>query len=201
MQVQKEEMRVQIVEAARHEFHLRGFRGASMRTIAKKSNTTIGNLYNYYKSKELLFDAVMGDLPEVLKKMLFNHREAFEEATKQKYTFQQLVEQLEEQLPEAFLLKAILSQEFIILMEGAEGTKYEGYKEEFLEYCKEHMKEHLPGEENRFLAEEIASSFLSVLIYIANHMTSLEEGIKGLTGYIEILIAGIMGVSQLHSET
>lgn len=196
MQVLKEELRSMILESAKYEFYIHGFKAASMRTIAKKAHTTIGNLYNYYKSKEELFDAVIGDLPQLLSTFLYSHQEGMEEASKSNANFTDLITLLDEQLPEAFAMKILLSKEFIILMEGAEGTKYKNNKDEFMKYCTSHMKEHLPGEENVFLAEEIGNSFLSVLIYVAKNMKDLDEGIRGLTKYIEILIAGIMAVNE-----
>lgn len=200
MQVLKQELRNMILESAKNEFYIHGFKATSMRIIAKKAHTTIGNLYNYYKSKDELFDAVIGDLPELLSTFLYNHQEGMEEASKSNANFSDIITLLEEQLPEAFAMKILLSKEFIILMEGAEGTKYKNNRDEFSKYCTSHMKEHLAGEENVFLAEEIGYSFLSVLIYIAKNMKSLDEGILGLTKYIEILIAGIMAVNENDNE-
>lgn len=196
MQVLKEELRTAILESAKYEFYIHGFKATSMRTIARKANTTIGNLYNYYRSKEELFDAVIGDLTELLSTFLYNHQDGMEEASKSNATFSEIVTLLREQLPEAFAMKILLSKEFIILMEGAEGTKYENYREEFVKYCTSHMKEHLPGKENMFLTNAIGNSFLSVLICIAKNMKDLDEGIRGLTKYIEILIAGVMAVNE-----
>ncbi|WP_167958168.1 TetR/AcrR family transcriptional regulator [Anaerosporobacter faecicola] len=196
MQVLKEELQVMIVESAKHEFYIHGFKATSMRTIAKKANTTIGNLYNYFANKEELFLAVVGELPTLLKQALYGHQDAFEEAQNTELNFREIVLAMEEQLPQAFFLQHLLSQEFIILMEGAEGTSLEGFRDEFLGFCIEHMQEHMPGEENALLAAEIANSFVSVLIYVAKHKKSLEEGIRAITRYIEILIAGIMEVND-----
>lgn len=51
-QTLKDDVRQAIIEAAKQEFLLKGYKGASMRSIAKKANMTVGNLYRYYKSKE-----------------------------------------------------------------------------------------------------------------------------------------------------
>ena len=61
MQTKKEEIRQEILLAAENEFYKRGYRDASMRTIARKANTTLGNIYNYFENKEALLDAVIGD--------------------------------------------------------------------------------------------------------------------------------------------
>ena len=51
-QILKDESRNAIIEAAKEEFLDNGYKNASMRKIAKKSNMTVGNLYRYFKSKE-----------------------------------------------------------------------------------------------------------------------------------------------------
>ena len=51
-QVLKEDARLAIIAAAKQEFLEKGYKGASMRSIASKANMTVGNLYRYYKNKE-----------------------------------------------------------------------------------------------------------------------------------------------------
>ncbi len=49
-----------ISQAAKAEFLEKGFRGASLRNIVKTANVTTGAFYGYYKSKEDLFDVLVG---------------------------------------------------------------------------------------------------------------------------------------------
>lgn len=51
-QTLKEDVRLSIINAAKQEFLEKGYKGASMRSIANKANMTVGNLYRYYKNKE-----------------------------------------------------------------------------------------------------------------------------------------------------
>ena len=50
-----------ILTAAKNEFLEKGFRGALLRNIVKTANVTIGAFYGCYKSKEDLFDALIGE--------------------------------------------------------------------------------------------------------------------------------------------
>ena len=50
-----------IHQAARKEFRERGFRSASLRSIVKSVGMTTGAFYGYYKSKEELFAALVGE--------------------------------------------------------------------------------------------------------------------------------------------
>ncbi|MBN2625374.1 MAG: TetR/AcrR family transcriptional regulator [Spirochaetales bacterium] len=62
MQVLKEEVRQRIIKSAKKEFKNNGFDKASMRDIADSAKMTVGNLYRYYKNKEDMFGAIIGDL-------------------------------------------------------------------------------------------------------------------------------------------
>ncbi|MBQ1478257.1 MAG: TetR/AcrR family transcriptional regulator [Erysipelotrichaceae bacterium] len=51
-QVLKENLRRDIIEAAKEEFLVYGYKDASMRRIAAKAHMTVGNLYRYFENKE-----------------------------------------------------------------------------------------------------------------------------------------------------
>lgn len=59
MQHTKEEVRSRILEAAALEFDERGYAGASMRSIVRRAETSLGNLYRYYPNKEALFLSIV----------------------------------------------------------------------------------------------------------------------------------------------
>lgn len=59
-QVLKDESRISILNAAKEEFLEKGYKNASMRSIAKKANMTVGNLYRYYKNKEDINLSIVG---------------------------------------------------------------------------------------------------------------------------------------------
>lgn len=52
--------------ASKLEFLEKGFRGASLRNIVKSVGMTTGAFYGYYKSKEELFEALVGEHYDVL---------------------------------------------------------------------------------------------------------------------------------------
>ena len=70
MQVLKEEVRQRILKSARREFRKNGFEKASMRSISSVANMTVGNLYRYYKNKENLYGAIIGELHNEMIKTL-----------------------------------------------------------------------------------------------------------------------------------
>ena len=54
MQIQKDEIRNRILIVASNEFMKNGVKHTSIKTIADKAGVAVGNVYNYYKSKDSL---------------------------------------------------------------------------------------------------------------------------------------------------
>lgn len=59
MQIPKEEIKQNILSAAKEEFLKNGFEKASVRTITANAKTSKSNVYNYFKDKDALFYAVV----------------------------------------------------------------------------------------------------------------------------------------------
>ena len=55
----REENKEHIEEAAKQLFIRHGFHGTSIRLIAAKANVSLGNLYNYYKTKEDILQSII----------------------------------------------------------------------------------------------------------------------------------------------
>lgn len=194
MQTQKEEIKSAVIEAAKNEFLKRGFKDSSMRTIAKKANTSLGNLYNYYKNKEAILDEVVGDIPSSIDALLEKHR-------KQSYEdWPQYLEQMDRSkyLDEIKNFDLFLSTEFVIMMEGCEHTKYEHYKDKFMEVLREHLTEHmekhfpkhLVAKDDIFLIHTLGHSFYHTLLFIAKNKTNMQQGRENLLKYLIMLIDG-----------
>jgi AcrR family transcriptional regulator len=59
MQVKKNEIKEQIINAAKREFLELGFEKASLRQIAARAGVTKGNIYTYFKNKDELFCSIV----------------------------------------------------------------------------------------------------------------------------------------------
>lgn len=59
MQYIKEPLRRRILEIALEEFDEKGYDGASMRTIAERAGTSLGNLYRYFRNKDDLYTSCL----------------------------------------------------------------------------------------------------------------------------------------------
>lgn len=73
MQTLKHNVRQIILQAARQEFVAHGFKDAAMRSIAKKSDVTLSNIYNYFRNKDELFCQTLKPLLNAFDQMSENH--------------------------------------------------------------------------------------------------------------------------------
>ncbi len=69
-QILKEELRNQILEASKEEFLKKGYKDASLRSIAKNANMTVGNLYRYFENKEDINNQIVEPCLLALEKLL-----------------------------------------------------------------------------------------------------------------------------------
>lgn len=193
MQILKEELRESILQAAEYEFLKHGYKETSMRIIAKRAHTTLGNLYNYYEGKEALFDTLVGEVPEAINRIMTEHeqREVHGEKLKDIKDLEHMLEGADyrEMGQEIFL-----SKRFVILMEGARGTSYEGYREVFLGIMQGHLAKHVGEREG--LANMLAHSFLEAILVVAKSQGTIDEAKSELVKYLKILIHGIVGFQK-----
>ena len=73
MQVLKEDIRGRILTIARQQFEKKGYSKTSMREIAESSSVGVGNIYNYFASKDELFREVVRPVLCALEAMLQEH--------------------------------------------------------------------------------------------------------------------------------
>ena len=59
MQILKDNIRSRILDVAKQQFELKGYSKTSMREIAVDVGVGVGNIYNYFKSKDELFHEVV----------------------------------------------------------------------------------------------------------------------------------------------
>ena len=67
-----------ILSAAKAEFSEKGFQSASLRRIVKNAGVTTGAFYGYFKSKEELFDALVGEQYDMLMGMFCETQNALQ---------------------------------------------------------------------------------------------------------------------------
>lgn len=138
MQYLKDEIRKSIVDEALKEFKKNGFKGASIRNIVKFSNTSVGNFYKYFSSKDDLYENLIGSVYHRLMNIMsqFNVT-AFDEKTDD--IFLRLMENILEICKDN-------NTELAILLNKSEGSKYENCKNAFVGYITNIVSEKISYE-------------------------------------------------------
>lgn len=123
------------MNAGRREFSRKGFAKASMRSIASEVGVGVGNLYNYFPSKDSLFCAVLAPLTSSIYAGFEHHHGNTADAMnmlKEDYLVSTVSEYLNILRGNRSLMK--------ILLFGAQGSSLEHFKAEFTDKATEQVK-------------------------------------------------------------
>lgn len=85
MQILKEKIRENIIDAAREAFTKEGYEKATLKDIADKADISVGNIYRYFKSKEEILAEIIGNFKESVLSYSIKSKNTFVNATKKEY--------------------------------------------------------------------------------------------------------------------
>lgn len=138
MQYLKVDVRENITKSALNEFMEKGYQGASIRGIAKQANTSVGNIYKYFKSKEDIYENVIGSVYHRLIDYIskFDKVELNEDALD---VFNNLMEKIMRIFNES-------NNEISTLLNQSKGSKYEDCKEIFVDFITRTVTESMEYE-------------------------------------------------------
>ena len=121
-----------ILQAAKTEFLEKGFRGASLRNIVKIANVTTGAFYGYYKSKEDLFDALVGKQADYVMSVFAKAQTDFAmlPPDEQKKHMSEISGECMKDILEYTYKNP---KEFKLILSCSEGTKYESFVHDMVE--------------------------------------------------------------------
>ena len=127
-----------------------------MVTIAKNAHTVVSNLYTYFSSKKELFNAVIGDMPEIIDQYIsiyYSNILNNIEENDGKIKIEEFFEMPLEVTPK-------VSMTLTILLNGFQGTQYEHYKKSLNAILKDYLLRNVRRKEIRMLSEIISSMFI-----------------------------------------
>ena len=114
---------------ARSEFVKCGYRKTSMRTISAKSGVVLGNIYNYFKTKDDILCAVLHPLLSAIGERMASHSKGEHEEKHLDFSPQRQKNFLKEMLRLIFLYK----EELRLLLFESQGTSLENFRENFID--------------------------------------------------------------------
>lgn len=148
-----------LIECAKEEFLEKGYKDASLRTIAAKADTSTNSIYVRFKDKQGLFEAIVQPAVDGVTEMFCRIQESFHEfdANTQRervneYSFEGM----------ATLLDYMYDHfdEFRLLLDASHGTRFQNFVDELtrieVEYTYKYMEAvGCPGLESGELTEEL----------------------------------------------
>ena len=198
MQIKKDEVEKKLLDAAKKEFLDKGFKRASIRSIVKSAGTTIGNFYNYFESKEMIFSALVETIYTDLVDFIKNHQDV------------DMASQPIENLDIGFLrhyLGGIIEQMlpkfddgFLLLIECSQDTNYASVKDELIDFIGLHFLEHIesysPNYKNVEMGRIISSQLVHGIVEIIKTYKDDKVRYTLITEQILFTSLGVMGILQ-----
>lgn len=185
MQIQKDTIRKRILDAALEEFLITGYTQSSMRNIAQQSGITAGNIYSYFSGKDDLFETLMGETVEQLQSLVFM------EVPKDVPLTEQGITEMAHSISSVFLENRI---QFLILMDGSAGSKYENIKNDLIQLATKRIIFEINSSEavklDSVLAEMIAVALIDGMIFLFKKVGGDKKRLEKLVGDFLVIILG-----------
>ena len=186
MQYLKYEVRKNIVDQSLMEFKKLGYKGTAIRSIAMNSQTSVGNFYKYFKSKDDLYEKLIGSVYVRIMDYInqFNSVEINEKADE---IFYELMEKIME-------IFKVSSSEITILLNKSEGSKYENCKNTFVDFITRIVSEKMKYElslkgmrlKDNFIIYLLAYNLVESISIILREKEDSEEVRKLILNIIDI---------------
>lgn len=194
MQTKKEEIRQTILTAAQREFLIHGYEGSSMRTIAKKANTTIGNIYHYFPNKEAILEVLLEEPIQSIHKVIENH------VAEQKriYSYDELKDALDniEDIMDDSDLYYLMDERLLILFD-LKTTRFVEIREWFVQACKKHLAWHMGMEDSdSAYVDIITDMFIASVRHVLLEHKNVEQAKKEFCKVFRMLCAGLISSRQ-----
>ena len=197
MQILKDNIRQRILVVARQEFITHGVRNTSIRSVARKTGIATGNIYNYFKSKDELFRAVLKPLIDTIERYILSHNE---ERHLNIDVFN-VNEFQDEHIQTMKMLVKNFRPELRLLLFNAEGTSLAGYADrstyhqthigkEYLRLMKERYP-HINIDISPFFLHIASSTWVNIFCELVQHEDYEEHEVeRALEQYAAYSTAG-----------
>lgn len=186
MQTLKDELRHKILLESQHLFLERGYARTSLQMIADKVNISKSNMYHYFKSKQDLFYELTDNAADGLRSVVLRLRDKRFDPAVGMPEYQLLVD-------EAFI-QLCLNEKYglLLIMEQAQGTRYEGLKATLIDILAAKTEPLLADDDDReLLAKIIVHNLIDGLIQILKSRVRLRGVRRSITLLVDYHTHGI----------
>lgn len=191
VQVKKAEMRQTIIDAATDEFMKRGYENASLRVIAQKSHTTLGNIYHYFQNKEILLETIVLPVLENIETLMEQHMRNQEVAPLTKEESLAYAENLEERFEQSEL-RCFFDKRVVIILKLESSHLYQR-KEALIEKLQKHIQEHYNLNDDAHYAKIVLDVLVNCLEHTLIEHENMDDARAEFIKLFKLFCTGAIG--------
>ena len=170
MQISKEHIRKNILQTAQPLFYTKGYAKVPMREIASKSHVSLSNIYNYYDSKEKIFQEIVQPAIDDFNRILDEHHGRSGTDIMEMFSDDYLQNLIKEYLS----LNKHRDRLFLLLFR-AQGTSLEKFKDDFSDRSTAEVKRYFIRMKQKYPQINIDISDFTIHLHTVWMFTMLEE--------------------------
>ena len=170
MQISKEHIRKNILQTAQSLFYTKGYAKVPMREIASKSHVSLSNIYNYYDSKEKIFQEIVQPAIDDFNRILDEHHGRSGTDIMEMFSDDYLQNLIKEYLS----LNKHRDRLFLLLFR-AQGTSLEKFKDDFSDRSTAEVKRYFIRMKQKYPQIIIDISDFTIHLHTVWMFTLLEE--------------------------
>ena len=170
MQISKEHIRKNILQTAQSLFYTKGYAKVPMREIASKSHVSLSNIYNYYDSKEKIFQEIVQPAIDDFNRILDEHHGRSGTDSMEMFSDDYLQNLIKEYLS----LNKHRDRLFLLLFR-AQGTSLEKFKDDFSDRSTAEVKRYFIRMKQKYPQINIDISDFTIHLHTVWMFTMLEE--------------------------
>lgn len=195
-----QETKNNLLASAKTEFLEKGYMQASLRNICKNAGVTTGALYFFFEDKEDLFASLV---EEPLNGLYTTMKEHYLDEKEQADSGEVLMHDISQDIEIARQVIGYMYRyhdEFELLLEKSQGSRFENFVDRFVEISEEHfraMADVMAKQTGREPVEDYIIHWLTHLLidmfmHMMTHETSEKDAVKYIETMVRYLIAGWM---------
>lgn len=195
------ETKERLLESAKAEFAEKGYMKASLRKICAGAGVTTGALYFFFKDKEDLFTAIVGQPFDGLKEIMLQHFDDEKEllTSSDMLKLKEHIDDGHDEIAAALIHHLYSNYDaFTLLLTKSQGSKFEGCVDEVVEmtetvYCAmaENMAKMLPNTRvNTYMRHWLTHMIIDAFIHLFTHERDEQKALSNMRKIMNFLVRG-----------
>lgn len=191
VQIKKTEMRQTIIDVATDEFMKKGYEKASLRVIAKKAHTTLGNIYHYFNNKEVLLETIILPVLENIETLMGKHIQNHKTKPLTKDEALNYAENLEEYF-EKSELRCFFDKKVVIILK-LESSYLIQRKEALIDELQKHLQEHYNINDDAHYAKVVIDVLADCLKHVLMEHENMDDAKAEFIKLFRLFCTGVIG--------